>query len=82
MYSSLLYSSTGVHKTEESVWGLILRKEANVRVTLCNYYVLSGVMVRYLVNKVRLFSFWFARNIESSSILYYSTTVLILLISE
>ena len=31
MYSSLLYSSTGVHKTEESVWGLILRKEANVR---------------------------------------------------
>ena len=33
MYSSLLYiSSTGVHKTEESVWGLVLRKEANVRV--------------------------------------------------
>ena len=37
--SSLLYSSTGVHKTEESVLGLILRKEANVRVTLCDYVV-------------------------------------------
>ena len=38
MYSSLLYS-TGVHKTEEPVWGLILRKEANVRVTLYDHVI-------------------------------------------
>ena len=42
MYSSLLYSfsSTGVHKTEEPVRGLILRIEANVlRVTLYDHVI-------------------------------------------
>ena len=36
--SSLLYS-TGVHKTEEPIRGLILRKEANVRVMLYDHVV-------------------------------------------